>query len=301
MTDMVFSMRTLAIILTVSLGAAVVLTACEPGDQPGPEYMPDMAHGPAYKAFMPNEVMRNGITLQRPVAGTIKRGAHPFHYGKGDLEAARAGVELTDPFHPTENTLARGKALFEIYCLVCHGEQGKGDGPISSKIPPPPSYKSERLMAYPPGRIFHIVTMGYNKMPSYAVQLTPEERWLVVTYVRSVLQGLPEAPPGAGEGATLDTAAPASEPGDADKPTDKPAAPAATDKPANTPSASAGGGAAASPGAAPAAGLAAKPATPPTPAPAPAAGSIDKPTAAQPAIDKSAATAPAATDAPGGH
>ena len=176
----------------------LILGACQPGDQPGPEYMPDMARGPAYKAFAPNQATRNGITLQRPVAGTIARGHQPFHYGKGDAEAARAGRELTNPFHPTAQTLEKGKALYQIYCLVCHGEAGKGDGPIAAKIPTPPSYKSERLLGYPPGRIFHVITMGANKMPSYAVQLAPEERWQVITYVRSELQGLPEAPPAPG-------------------------------------------------------------------------------------------------------
>jgi mono/diheme cytochrome c family protein len=173
--------------------AASVLVACQPGAEPGSEYMPDMARGPAYKAFAPNQATRNGITLQRPVAGTIKRGYQPFHYGKGEAEAMRAGAELTNPLHATAPVLTKGKALYETYCLVCHGAEGKGDGPIAAKIPPPPSYRSERLLGYPPGRIFHVITMGANKMPSYAAQLAPEERWMVITYLRSQLQGLPEA------------------------------------------------------------------------------------------------------------
>src|SRR5215471_238160 len=107
------------------------------------EYMPDMARGPAYKAFAPNPVTRDGLTLQRPVAGTIPRGFHPFHYGPGEDEAARAGRELENPYGASPQTLEEGKGLFQTYCLVCHGEQGKGDGPISGKIPPPPSYVSE--------------------------------------------------------------------------------------------------------------------------------------------------------------
>jgi mono/diheme cytochrome c family protein len=255
------SAKQLAIVLTLSLGAAAMLTGCEPGDKPGPEYMPDMARGPGYKAFAPNAATRNGITLQRPVAGTIKRGFHPFHYDKGEAEAVRAGVELTNPFHPTEATLAKGKALYEIYCVVCHGDQGKGDGPISSKIPPPPSYKSERLLAYPPGRIFHVITMGANKMPSYAVQLAPEERWLVITYVRSQLQGLPEAPPGIGEGASLGSGAETA-PAPATLVPVTPAPAPAAPKPAPAPATPA-------PGAAPAAGA--------TPAAAPAAGPGGRP------------------------
>ncbi len=189
----------LASLVVSALGSGLV--ACQPGEQPGSEYMPDMARGPAYKAFAPNAATRNGITLQRPVVGTIARGYHPFHYGKGEAEAVRAGSELANPFRATAPTLEKGKALYQIYCLVCHGEQGKGDGPIATKIPPPPSYKSDRLLAYPPGRLFHVITLGANKMPSYAAQLAPDERWLVITYIRSALQELPDtggAEPGPG-------------------------------------------------------------------------------------------------------
>jgi len=77
---------------------------------------------------------------------------------------------------------------------VCHGPQGKGDGPISSKIPPPPSYVSDRLMQFQPGRVFHVITLGTNKMPSYAAQLSADERWKIVTYVHTTLQGLGEQP-----------------------------------------------------------------------------------------------------------
>ena len=154
------------------------------------EYMPDMARGPAYKAFAPNSITRDGLTLQQPVSGTIPRGYQPFHYGSGDEEAARAGRELTNPYRATPQILEEGKGLFQTYCMVCHGEQGKGDGPISGKIPPPPSYVSDRLMQFPPGRIFHVVTMGAGKMHSYAAQLSPDERWKIVTYVHAVLQGL---------------------------------------------------------------------------------------------------------------
>jgi mono/diheme cytochrome c family protein len=152
------------------------------------EYMPDMARGPAYKAYAPNFITRDGLTLQQAVAGTIPRGSHPFHYGPGEEEAARAGRELQNPYHASPQTLEEGKALFQTYCAVCHGVQGKGDGPISGKIPPPPSYQSERLMQFPPGRIFHVITLGTGKMPSYASQLSFDERWKIVTYVHGVLQ-----------------------------------------------------------------------------------------------------------------
>jgi mono/diheme cytochrome c family protein len=161
---------------------------CKPGERPGSEYMPDMARDPAYDAFTPNPATRDGITLQRPVPGTVARGQRPFRYAGGEAEAGRAGRELANPYRATPDVMARGKALYRIYCQVCHGERGKGDGPIAGKIPPPPSYLSDRLLAFPAGRMFHVITRGANKMPSYAAQLAPDERWQVVTYVRAELQ-----------------------------------------------------------------------------------------------------------------
>jgi mono/diheme cytochrome c family protein len=152
------------------------------------EYMPDMARSPAYKAFSPNPVTRDGLTLQPPVPGTLARGQQPFHYLRTEADAIRAGSELTNPHRPTAAVLQQGKALYETTCLICHGTQGTGDGPIAVKIPAPPSYTSERLMAFPPGRLFHVVTLGAGRMPSHAGQLSPDERWKVVTYVYSSLQ-----------------------------------------------------------------------------------------------------------------
>lgn len=152
------------------------------------EYMPDMARGPAYKAFAANPATRDGVTLQRPVAGAIARGYFPFHYGAGDEEAARAGRELQNPYAATPRTLEEGKALYETYCAVCHGDQGKGDGPVADKIPRPASYVSDRVIGFPPGRVFHVITAGSGKMPSYASQLNADERWKIVDYVHTSLQ-----------------------------------------------------------------------------------------------------------------
>jgi mono/diheme cytochrome c family protein len=174
---------------------AVALSGCgASANRRAYEYMPDMARDPAYKAFAPNAVTRDGLTLQRPVSGTIPRGYQTFHFGLGEPEAERAGRELHNPYHPTSNTLDEGKALFETYCAVCHGAQGKGDGPISAKIPPPPSYVSDRLMQFQPGRFFHVMTLGTGKMPSYASQLSADERWKIVTYVYTSLQNRKEQP-----------------------------------------------------------------------------------------------------------
>src|SRR5262249_45260266 len=114
------------------------------------EYMPDMVRDQAYKAYAPNPANRDGPTLRSAVAGTIARGYRPFHYSQGENEAARAGHDLNNPYHARPQTLEEGKSLYETYCAVCHGERGKGDGPIADRIPHPPSYTSDRIMHFPP-------------------------------------------------------------------------------------------------------------------------------------------------------
>ena len=142
---------------------------------------------------------RSGQTLQPPVPGTIARGQAPFRYGPGEAEAERAGRELTSPVPITAVTLDEGRALYETTCVVCHGPAGRGDGPLAGKIPPPPAYSSARVSVFPPGRLFHVVTMGAGKMPSYAALLSPIERWKIIGYVSTTLQhaAAPDAAGGA--------------------------------------------------------------------------------------------------------
>ncbi|MBZ5726676.1 MAG: cytochrome c [Acidobacteriia bacterium] len=178
----------------VVLAAAITVGCGASSHERAYEYMPDMARDPAYKAYAPNPVTRDGLTLQLPVAGTVPRGYAPFRYGPGEQEAARAGRELANPLRATPQVMQEGWELYRTYCLVCHGKSGKGDGPVAEKIPHPPSYTSDRVMQFPPGRLFHVITMGAGKMRPYAAQLSAAERWKVVTYVRTALQQLADQP-----------------------------------------------------------------------------------------------------------
>ena len=166
---------------------AVLVSGCGASpDRRGLEYMPNMVYSLAYDSFAPNPNTRDGLTLQRPVRGTIAREFLPVHYGATPEEAERAGRELLNPVTPTPRSAAEGQALFETYCAVCHGNQGAGDGPLVPKIPNPPAYTSARVRNFPPGRIFHVITFGSGRMPSYASQLSPHDRWLIAAHVRTL-------------------------------------------------------------------------------------------------------------------
>ena len=150
------------------------------------EAFPDMAHSKAAEAFMANEVLPNGMTNQLPPTKSIARGRMPVRYEAGEEEAIRAGATLVDPYETTEQTLARGKEAFGNYCLVCHGELGKGDGPIIPKFPNPPSFYSDLIRSYTKGRIFFTITRGIRNMPSHAAQVREEDRWYIAQYVKKL-------------------------------------------------------------------------------------------------------------------
>jgi mono/diheme cytochrome c family protein len=152
------------------------------------EFPTQMQYSPAYRTQTANPVLPNRMTLQTPVAGTIRRGFMPFHYGATPEEATRAGKELTNPFQPTPENLERGKYVYANQCVVCHGATGAGDGPVIPKYPNPPSYQIEKSKALADGAMFHVITLGKNNMPSHAAQVAPEDRWKVILYIRK-LQG----------------------------------------------------------------------------------------------------------------
>lgn len=146
------------------------------------EVLPGMMTSPAAESFTK--------TMQPPPPGTVVRGVPPLHYGATPEEAARAGRELANPFPAGDPAaLARGAVVYANYCQVCHGAQGKGDGPVAQRgFPAPPPLTAEKAMGLADGQIFHILTWGQANMPSYAGQLSREDRWKAVLFVRS-LQG----------------------------------------------------------------------------------------------------------------
>ncbi len=117
----------------------------------------------------------------------------PLHYGTSEQEAIRAGRELHSPFTGKQQPdLQRGRLIYETYCQVCHGAGGKGDGPAAQRgFPPPPSLLLDHAKNLKDGQIFHIITYGFNNMPSYASQIYRLDRWQVIAYLRKLQESQP--------------------------------------------------------------------------------------------------------------
>lgn len=102
---------------------------------------------------------------------------------------------LANPIPVSEASIRQGRTLFAIYCAACHGKTGQADSPVGGKIGAislVDSYVQESLTE---GWIFGTITFGSYVMPAYGVptarddrrgsnDLTVEERWHVVNYVR---------------------------------------------------------------------------------------------------------------------
>jgi mono/diheme cytochrome c family protein len=131
------------------------------------EAMPEMVRTIAYKSFTENPSFADGKTLQLPPEGTIPReDVHGY---------ARSGA-----------------VVYQIYCQPCHGGTGKGDGPVAMRgFPPPPSFLADHALHLTDDQMFEIVSRGQKNMPSYAVQVPPQDRRAAISYVRS-LQGGPQ-------------------------------------------------------------------------------------------------------------
>lgn len=184
-----------AILLLVLLATFALNVAVRPDlTRPNLEYFPNMAHSPRYNAFGANPNFPDGKTLQAPPEGSIPRGFLPIHYSATPQDALLAGEELLQPLPANDPVaLERGAVVFKNFCQECHGPAGKGDGPVALRgFPPPPPLAADHAVKMKDGQLFHILTYGQGNMPSYASQLSRDDRWQVILYVRT-LQRAPAA------------------------------------------------------------------------------------------------------------
>jgi mono/diheme cytochrome c family protein len=146
----------------------------------------DMYNQPRYEPLEASDFFDDGRASRPLVPGTVQYGAQPaddvLFTGRNDGELA---TEL--PMELTEAVLQRGQERFNIYCSVCHARTGDGNGMIVQRgYRQPPTVHSDRLRGVPIGHLFDVMTNGFGAMPSYALQVKPEDRWAIAAYVRAL-------------------------------------------------------------------------------------------------------------------
>lgn len=146
----------------------------------------DMLDNARYKPLEASEFFADGGASRPLPAHTVARGElrADAHYFTGRVQGQLAS---TFPEPITKATLERGRQRFEIYCAVCHGRTGEGQGMIVLRgFPPPPSLHIDRLREVPVGHFYEVITNGFGVMYSYANRVEPADRWAIAAYIRAL-------------------------------------------------------------------------------------------------------------------
>ena len=171
----------------------------------------DMQDQPRYKAFKKSDFFRDDKAMRELPEGTVARGMlhedKAFYTGKKENTSAAAiapSATATDasgnsvittfpdaieqfPVPITKELVDRGEQRYRIFCIVCHGPVGNGDGMIVRRgFPKPPTYHDDRLRNAPVGHFFDVITNGWGKMNSYASQVPAADRWAIIAYIRTL-------------------------------------------------------------------------------------------------------------------
>lgn len=168
------------------------------------------------KPFRGSSFFADGLSARQPIEGTIPRGylrtdtalftgkknksltnisATPSATPAGPQPSANAPLGQnsypddvdTFPFPITQETVVRGQQRYDIFCSVCHGKTGHGDGMIVRRgFRRAASFHDDRLRTAPVGHFFDAITNGWGAMPSYAPQIPVQDRWAIISYVRAL-------------------------------------------------------------------------------------------------------------------
>lgn len=168
--------------ITLLLGITILVASCHNDKAPNYQYFPNMYESIGYETYSESKAFANGQEGQLPAQGSINRGFEPYEYENSTAGYELAKANLKSPLDSLDLNSEKGKELYEIYCISCHGATGNGKGKLveREKFLGVPSYKDREITE---GSIFHVETYGLNAMGSHANQLSTHERWLVADYV----------------------------------------------------------------------------------------------------------------------
>lgn len=176
--------------LAVTLGLALAAGACTreqwhraPGPDDAVALVPWFATMHKGIAIQPYKMPRQPAEGAVPVTGTEHiPPAVPQNQPELDL--------IVNPVQRTAASLERGRDRYDIYCAVCHGDKGLGDGPVATKLANAVrNLTDQRVLDQTDGWIYGVITNGFGAlMPEYGSRIRPEDRWHIVNYMRT-LQG----------------------------------------------------------------------------------------------------------------
>jgi mono/diheme cytochrome c family protein len=168
----------------------VALTGCARGctsSQPPIHLNPSMDDQPKVLPQTASDFFYNGASMREPVPGTIPIGGlqedSAFFTGKG----ADGQFVATIPVPVNAAMVDRGHQRYGIYCQPCHDARGDGKGILFQRgNVPTASFHQEKVLKYPDGQIFDVITNGSGLMSGYRWPIPPSDRWAIVAYVREL-------------------------------------------------------------------------------------------------------------------
>lgn len=150
-----------------------------------------MAEQPRYDPYEKSAFFDDQRSARHPVPGTVPRGylqEDPRLHTGADAEGKPVNaIPLKLDDGERADFLKRGRERYNIFCSMCHGYTGEGNGIIVERgYVPPPSYTIERLEKAPLGYFYQVITKGYGAMPDYAAKIPPKDRWAIAAYIRAL-------------------------------------------------------------------------------------------------------------------
>ena len=184
-----------------ALTSVVVLSGCARGctsSRPPVHLNPSMDDQPKVLPQTASDFFFNGSSMREPVPGTVAIGGlredAAFFTGKG----ADGQFVATIPVPNNEALLERGRQRYVIYCQPCHDARGEGKGILFQRgNVPTASFHDEKILKYPDGQIFDVMTNGMGLMPSYKWPIPPSDRWAIIAYIRELERRRPASAAGA--------------------------------------------------------------------------------------------------------
>jgi mono/diheme cytochrome c family protein len=168
--------------ILLSLTLLFLMESCFDNSKPNYQYFPNMYEPIGYETYADSDAFSNGIEAQIPVNGSIARGWMPYEYEDTNEGYEKAKANLISPIEISNYNKEKGNKLYQIYCAVCHGAKGDGQGILMKreKFLGIPSYLDREIT---PGSVYHVLMYGKNAMGSHAGQIDEIERWQIIQYV----------------------------------------------------------------------------------------------------------------------
>lgn len=162
----------------------------------------NMQQQPYHRPYTPTEAFADGMSERPLVSGTVPRPEKrspgvPYVAVRvpGPANYPVVATSGSIPVPITRELLERGQQQYEIYCSMCHGSTGAGNGMIVSRgFYPPPSYHIQRLRDVPDAHFYNVITNGFGTMFSYAERVKPDDRWAITAYIRALQAAVERSP-----------------------------------------------------------------------------------------------------------